>query len=256
MSPHADDTSKYKLAQAIGCVQAVLCRFKLAIVFVALLFAVDASDFGNAFAQSCTPPPSGLVAWYPGEGNANDIRGGNNGALQGGAGFVLGKVGQAFSLNGTAAQYVSVPASSSLDVGASANGLTVEGWINPSDLSAPRPIVEWSANSNASGAVGVHLYASTSGVVGQEGQKHLYANLIDVNGASHLIRTEPNALSVGTYQHVALTYDKTTGSASLYINGTVAATANLGIFTPRTNRDIYFGARVSNEFSDVGYRFP
>src|SRR5213078_3452910 len=27
----------------------------------------------------CVAPPSGLVAWYPGEGNAFDIQGGNNG---------------------------------------------------------------------------------------------------------------------------------------------------------------------------------
>ena len=29
----------------------------------------------------CTPAPSGLVGWWPGEGNANDIVGTNNGTL-------------------------------------------------------------------------------------------------------------------------------------------------------------------------------
>ena len=45
----------------------------------------------------CTPPPSGLVAWYPGEGNADDIAGsGLNGSLQGGAAFAPAKVGLGF----------------------------------------------------------------------------------------------------------------------------------------------------------------
>ena len=36
---------------------------------------------------SCDPAPSGLVGWWPGEGNAKDIAGGNNGTLVGGVTF-------------------------------------------------------------------------------------------------------------------------------------------------------------------------
>src|SRR5438270_12952784 len=50
--------------------------------------------------QTCTPPPPNMVSWWPGDGNANDIQGGNNGTLQGGATFASGKVGQAFSFDG------------------------------------------------------------------------------------------------------------------------------------------------------------
>jgi hypothetical protein len=45
-------------------------------------------------------PPSGLAYWWPGEGNALDIWGGNNGTLQGGVTFTTGEVGQAFNLDG------------------------------------------------------------------------------------------------------------------------------------------------------------
>jgi hypothetical protein len=48
----------------------------------------------------CVPPPSGLVSWWPGEGNAVDIVGGNNGTLQGGVTYTNGKVGQTFNLDG------------------------------------------------------------------------------------------------------------------------------------------------------------
>jgi hypothetical protein len=53
--------------------------------------------------QGCVAPPAGLVSWWPGEGNAKDIAGPNNGVLFGGAKFVSGFVGGAFSFNGSTA---------------------------------------------------------------------------------------------------------------------------------------------------------
>src|SRR5262249_14080018 len=64
---------------------------------------------------NCLLPPPGLVSWWPGDGNANDIQDGNNGTLQGGATFAAGKVGQAFSFDGASGSVV-VPDSPSLDV--------------------------------------------------------------------------------------------------------------------------------------------
>jgi hypothetical protein len=54
----------------------------------------------GALAPPCLTPPSGLVSWWPGDGNANDIAGGNNGTLHNGAAFALGMVGRAFSFDG------------------------------------------------------------------------------------------------------------------------------------------------------------
>lgn len=45
-------------------------------------------------------PTNGLVAWWPGDGNATDAVGGNHGTLVGNVTFAPGKVGQAFQLNG------------------------------------------------------------------------------------------------------------------------------------------------------------
>ncbi len=69
----------------------------------------------------CAGPPAGLVAWWPGEASASDVVGGNNGAFSGS--YVAGKVGQAFSLDGSTA-YIKVPAGSGLNVGAGA-GMTM-----------------------------------------------------------------------------------------------------------------------------------
>jgi len=48
-----------------------------------------------------SPPPAGLIARWPGEGNANDVIGANNGTPIGGVTFKPGIVGQAFVLDGT-----------------------------------------------------------------------------------------------------------------------------------------------------------
>ena len=43
---------------------------------------------------------AGLVSWWPGDGNTNDIVGATHGTLMGDAAFAPGVVGQGFSLDG------------------------------------------------------------------------------------------------------------------------------------------------------------
>ena len=58
--------------------------------------------------SQCTPAPAGIVAWWPGDGNANDVFGANNGTLVGGVTFATGEIGQAFSFDGVNGE-VSMP---------------------------------------------------------------------------------------------------------------------------------------------------
>jgi hypothetical protein len=81
----------------------------------------------------CDPPPSGLVAWWSGEGNANDILGTNNGALVGGVTFVTGEVGMAFNFDGSTG-YIAVSNTPSLDFGA--GDFTIAGWVQLASLDA------------------------------------------------------------------------------------------------------------------------
>ena len=68
-----------------------------------------------------------MVSWWPGDGDANDIQDGNNGTLQNGATFAVGKVGDAFLLDGI---------DDSIDVGNAANlqvsagEFTADAWIS------------------------------------------------------------------------------------------------------------------------------
>jgi hypothetical protein len=71
--------------------------------------------------QVCAPQPS---SWWPGDGNATDLVAGNNGTLVGGVAFAPGKVGQAFSFNGSG--YVSFGVTPSI-IGT--GPLTIELWL-------------------------------------------------------------------------------------------------------------------------------
>ena len=73
-----------------------------------------------------TNVPSGLVSWWPGENSADDIAGGRNGTLMGGAGFAQGIAGQAFEFTADGAG-VTVPHDEALNV--SSSGFTVQFWM-------------------------------------------------------------------------------------------------------------------------------
>ena len=79
----------------------------------------------RAWSADCVSPPAGLVAWWPGEGDALDLVGGNDGTLGGGVTFTNGEVGQAFSFGGGSFQ---VPQSDLWAFGT--NSFTIELWAN------------------------------------------------------------------------------------------------------------------------------
>jgi hypothetical protein len=68
--------------------------------------------------------PPGLVGWWRAEGDAKDAAGTIHGALRNGAGFAAGKVGQAFSLDGTD-DCVEIPDAAALRPAS----LTLEAWV-------------------------------------------------------------------------------------------------------------------------------
>lgn len=96
----------------------ILLRSVIALTFL-LIF------INQATAQTCVQAPSGLLGWWPGDGNANDIYGVNHGILKNGLMFESGMVGQAFNLDGTD-DFVEIPDASTLDIPGS---LSVDAWI-------------------------------------------------------------------------------------------------------------------------------
>ncbi|MGA2248307.1 MAG: LamG-like jellyroll fold domain-containing protein, partial [Verrucomicrobiota bacterium] len=133
-----------------------------------------------------------IEGWWRGEGNANDSsdpeNNNNNGQLIGRFDFPAGEVGQAFEFEdpGNTYQfagtntYVQVPASPSLNVGAD-GGFTVEGWINPTNLLRPQPLVEWLARVPTNTATADTNLAIVQGPVLNPATGHYYYLLASTN---------------------------------------------------------------------------
>jgi type VI protein secretion system component Hcp len=184
--------------------------------------------------------PAGIVSAYQADGNANDAIGSNNGAIQGNVTFVPGHQGQAFEFDGVNSAVV-VPASPSLNVGT--GSFTLAAWINPSDVSTKRPILEWTN--------GMHLWISVT-YGGAVGPANLYANL-DVP-TSAIISSAAGAIQANTWQFVALTWDQSTDVARLFLNGNQVAQQTFPGITPNTTGDLAIGRRLP--YSNDGYPVP
>ena len=180
---------------------------------------------------ACVTPPAGLVSCWRAEGNASDSVGGNNGTSTGGIAYAGGEVGQAFLFNGSTS-YIPVPASPGLNIGAG-SGMTIECWVQPhAQINLGDPIVEWDSANND----GLQFWVETS--------FQLYANIKDTSNNNHQISSANGIISTNVLQHVALTYDKGSGAAVLYLNGTVVATNNFGAITPQTTYPMNIGRRT------------
>lgn len=182
---------------------------------------------------ACAPVGSGLLAWWSGDSSPYEQKGGNLIQMLNGASFTTGKVVDAFFFDGFD-DYIQVTTSTNLNP-AFAVGLTLEAWLNPSDLEA-RGVAEWSN--------GPTLRLSDDRLVLGDGAGNIRALLLDTNGIPHVIVSPLGVMRANTFQHVALTYDQASGTAAIYRNGVALITTNVGIFTLRTEGALTFGTRT------------
>jgi hypothetical protein len=184
---------------------------------------------------SCTPPPAGLVGWWPAEGNANDIIGGDNGTLQGGATFAAGKVGLGFRLDGTNG-YVQIPDSDALKP----TNVTVEAWVwldpNLPSQNGGEQIV-FKKNTWSAWFEGYSLLKSTidngNGTFSDRFQFCVsrYGNQVAINSQTIAQR--------GVWYHLAGTYDG--NQSKLYVNGVLEASATPGFPLDYDTTPIFIG---------------
>ena len=165
----------------------------------------------------------GLSAWWPANGTATDIIGGNEAILGGGVSYTNGEVALAFNFDGVD-QFVLAPAETNYNVGASAAGMTIEFWTKgtPNDT------------------CGVLAWENGVAMVEGGGNDALYANIVDTNGNNHSLSPAVNVFD-GNWHHVAVTYDRATGVADVYKDGVMVVTQTIGSFQPQTSNDLYMG---------------
>jgi hypothetical protein len=175
---------------------------------------------------NCVSAPAGLIGWWPGEGNANDVIGGNNGTPVNGVSFAPGEVGQAFSFNG-ANQYVSVDTTNAL-----AGTFTLEFWIMPMNLN------------------------NTLGVIGSRGPSdgsydmQLNGGSIhgDIGNGNSWITTSADAaytFTAGNWYHIASVVTQT--NYAIYVNGVVVGGGTYSYNTP-----LLFDANHQLEIGYIG----
>jgi concanavalin A-like lectin/glucanase superfamily protein len=167
---------------------------------------VDASDGSDADAAADADTlTQGLVSWWRAEGNAADSVGPNTGTIQGGDGgvtFVPGKIGQAFSFNGTSGD-VLIPTSTTLNLTAS---YTIAFWINiPALPSADDTIL---INKWVNGLEDKFTWINANG--------HIGFYLFEVTPVTSPL-VSATALSLNTWHHVAATYNG--ADENIYIDG-------------------------------------
>jgi hypothetical protein len=174
----------------------------------------------------CVPPPTNLVSWWPAEGNAMDLLGGNSGIQENNISYGPGEDGQAFVFNGSSS-YITIGNPPNLQL----QDFTIEAWIQRSSSSVV---------SLTSGNADLFAYGSGG-----------YGFGIDNDGSLYLTKSGVDSVQAGTgltdttnFHHVAVT--KSGSSVVFYLDGSPVGTAGYGdVFT--FGGTISIGAQGDNE---------
>ena len=181
----------------------------------------------------CMTLPEGMISWWNGDDNWDDIIGVNEGVMMNGATFASGKVDQAFSLDGTD-DYVQVVSPEDLPLGNSAR--TIALWFRtPRDLtmSADSSLVQYGTPS------GAQMFGLiTSG--NAPGKLYFYGHSSDLAGTTTI---QPDI-----WYHGAVTYD---GSIlRLYVNGQLETHGPMTLNTVMDGNGLTVGYRPGVSYWD------
>jgi RHS repeat-associated protein len=186
-------------------------------------------------AQTGSEVPAGLIAWWPGNHTTEEVV---SGRIEPAVNplYNVGKVGEAYGFDQTS-RHVVVSGSGQTNLGAFAEGFTIEMWVQPavSDGSGKR-MLSWTTGTSEQGKI---------------------FNIID----RVIFNTGANewwiAVPIGSWTHVAFAFDKANGRLRTYRNGVLYEDAALSasqastIGTAFGQGDLYFGGlpfRPSNEW--------
>ena len=184
-------------------------------------FIVRATDAAGNFAEQSfdmsgfesIAAPAGLVGWWPGNGNAKDIKNNNDGSLLGGAKLTSANVGEGFTFDSDD-DGVTIPHSANLDM--NSGGFTAEFWIR-GGRSQPQSLSTLVDKS--------HGFVDSTGWVFQaEREFGRLSFSVGANGTFPKVNSLGNFLD-GKFHHVAGTWDGT--SMRLFVDGVLQGSAAL-----------------------------
>ena len=188
---------------------------------------------------SCFPSPQNLISWFRAEGNADDAEGVANGTLMNGATLAGGKVGQAFSLDGVN-DYVRAPDSAALRP----TNVTLEAWVNFSASPTGTRMIFNKPLGNGN--------LDSYQIFYESGQ--LQGLISDFNGLGPRLRFTFSPV-LGTWHHVAYTFDDASDRQVLYLNGVAVAAGTVTKSIAYDTRPLLIGADTENGF-EGSFPFP
>ena len=155
---------------------------------------------------SCIAPPTNIVSWWSGDGNASDVVAGNHGTLVGNASYTNGKVNATFALDG-AGDIVKVGNPTNLQL----QNFTIEAWVKRNSASVV----------SADGGVSGHIFG-----YGSQGYVLLYQNdgtlMLNKVGVS-TVSSSSFKVADTNWHHLAVT--KTNTTVYFYLDGVAYASS-------------------------------
>jgi len=181
--------------------------------------------------ESCQAAPANMVGWWAGDDSTNDMVDLNDGSLMGDAHYAAGKVGKAFSLDGSGDAVTIAEVGNPLD---GFEKLTLDAWVKPDTVNSANPdglqtiVAKYDYTQNngysywiglmSGGAVRFAVYTGNTGTTWQG----YYAD------------TAVGAVSEDVFSHVAGVWNGGT-DLKIYVNGVPVAASVTTQGTPGTS---------------------
>ena len=206
----------------------LLGNFAILTVISVLSFGCSSDDDSNSTPSEPTIPTNGLIAWYPFNGNANDLSGNNLNANVFGATLTTDRnngVNKAYDFDVATASFglqndeIFVPYSSLMNV----SNITVSVWFNPRSYF-------WSGNPGDATSTIINRFQNgystpngqAWGITFNETSVTGFIVGSDGTGGSSVVSN--NALALNQWHHLVMTYNGS--QIKLYVNGTLTSTQN------------------------------
>jgi len=186
----------------------------------------------------CATLGTGLVSFWPGDGNADDIRGGHDGTAQNGLSYVAGRVGQAFSFDGLDDLVGSIGDPSTYSFIQNTGVFSIVAWMR---LDNPAALLQQAitGNTDTTSDKGHFFIWENS-----DGLQHLRVGLVNATPGVPVIESSSgtNVITTSGWHHVAAVGDGT--HVTFYMDGVgTLGTGTVGtLSTGDSNRRLTLGS--------------
>jgi Concanavalin A-like lectin/glucanases superfamily len=210
--------------------------FRFLVLTASLVVLVEASTLSTDRALALTPAnvPCGLVGWWPLDGNATDIKNGNNGVVTGGA-FVNAMVNQGWQSAGPTS-VISVPDAPALHV----STLTIDFWIKLTSTTQLNTVAIWKGNvlgTTVTSPYSVGIRGSSGGNSFGGAARMVIFSIGNQATVQYLQST--SSLPLNTFKHVTVTADGV--KLKIYIDGVPNGSASQTVFPGPGTRPLQIG---------------